>query len=203
MKPRSLARDLLKVGLAACLAVALLASYATFRVWAQGERDERRPVDAIVVLGAAQYDGRPSPLFKARLDHAVELYQAGIAPRLILTGGKADGDRTTEAASAAAYAIDRGVPAGAILLDEDSRTTLESIRAVGRLLRDNELEDAVFVSDRPHMLRVLRMAADNGIAAWGSPTSTSPIERDPARQIDATLHELGALAQYFLIGSTS
>ena len=203
MKPRSLARDLLKVGLAACLAVALLGSYATFRVWAQGERDEQRPVDAIVVLGAAQYDGRPSPLFKARLDHAVELYKAGVAPRLILTGGKADGDRTTEAASAAAYAIDRGVPASAILLDEASRTTLESIRAVGRLLRENELEDAVFVSDRPHMLRVLRMAADEGIAAWGSPTSTSPIERDPGRQIDATLHELGALAQYFLVGSAS
>ena len=203
MKPRSLARDLLKVGLAACLAVALLGSYATFRVWAQGERDEQRPVDAIVVLGAAQYDGRPSPLFKARLDHAVELYKAGVAPRLILTGGKADGDRTTEAASAAAYAIDRGVPASAILLDEDSRTTLESIHAIGRLLRDNELEDAVFVSDRPHMLRVLRMAADEGIKAWGSPTSTSPLERDPGRQIDATLHELGALAQYFLVGSAS
>jgi len=203
VKPRSFLRDLLKVGLLACIAIALVASYATFRVWAQGERDESRPADAIVVLGAAQYDGRPSPLFKARLDHAVELYEAGIAPRLILTGGKADGDRTTEAASAAAYAIDHGVPPDAILLDEDSRTTLESIRAVGRLLRANELEDAVFVSDRPHMLRVLRMAADDGIEAWGSPTSTSPIERDPGRQLDATLHELGALAQYFLIGSAS
>ncbi len=196
-------RDLSKVGLLACVAVALVGSYATFRVWSQGERDESRPADAIVVLGAAQYDGRPSPLFQARLDHAVELYEAGIAPRLILTGGKADGDRTTEAASAAAYAIDHGVPPAAILLDQQSRTTLESVRAVGRLLRANELEDAVFVSDRPHMLRVLRMAADNGIQAWGSPTSTSPLERDPVRQIDATLHELGALAQYFLSGSAS
>ena len=105
LKPRSLLRDLLKVGLLACLAIALVAGYATFRVWAQGERDERRPADAIVVMGAAQYDGRPSPLFAARLDHAVELYHAGIAPRLVLTGGKADGDRTTEAASARAYAI--------------------------------------------------------------------------------------------------
>jgi uncharacterized SAM-binding protein YcdF (DUF218 family) len=203
LKPRSLLRDLLKVGLLACLAIILVAGYATFRVWAQGERDDRRPVDAIVVLGAAQYDGRPSPLFRARLDHAVELYEAGIAPRLILTGGKASGDRTTEAASARAYAIDHGVPTDAILMDENSRTTLESIRAVGALLRANDLDDAVFVSDRPHMLRVLRMAADDGIEAWGSPTSTSPIERDPGRQIDATLHELGALAQYFLIGSAS
>ena len=181
----------------------LVAGYATFRVWTQGERDDRRPADAIVVLGAAQYDGRPSPLFRARLDHAVELYHAGIAPRLVLTGGKASGDRTTEAASARDYAILHGVPPEAILMDENSRTTLESIRAVGALLRANDLDDAVFVSDRPHMLRVLRMAADDGIEAWGSPTSTSPIERDPARQIDATLHELGALAQYFLIGSAS
>jgi uncharacterized SAM-binding protein YcdF (DUF218 family) len=201
--PRSPARDLLKVGLLALAAIVLIAGYATFRVWAQGERDDRRPADAIVVLGAAQYDGRPSPLFRARLDHAVELYEAGIAPRLVLTGGKANGDRTTEAASARAYAIDHGVPAGAILMDEKSRTTLESIRAVGDLLRANELGDAVFVSDRPHMLRVLRMAADDGIEAWGSPTATSPIERDLARQLDATIHELGALAQYFLVGSTS
>ncbi len=203
MKPRSLLRDLLTVGLLACLAIVLVAGYATFRVWTQGERDERRPADAIVVLGAAQYDGRPSPLFRARLDHAVELYRAGIAPRLVLTGGKASGDRTTEAASARDYAILHGVPPEAILMDENSRTTLESIRAVGALLRANDLDDAVFVSDRPHMLRVLRMAADDGIEAWGSPTATSPIERDPGRQIDATLHELGALAQYFLIGSAS
>jgi uncharacterized SAM-binding protein YcdF (DUF218 family) len=120
-----------------------------------------------------------------------------------VTGGKADGDRTTEAAAARAYAIDRGVPAEAILVEDRSRTTLESIRAVGDILRANELGSTVFVSDRPHMLRVLRMAADDGIEAWGSPTSTSPIERDPGRQIDATLHELGALAQYFLIGSAS
>ena len=90
LKPRSLLRDLLTVGLLACLAIVLVAGYATFRVWAQGERDDRRPADAIVVLGAAQYDGRPSPLFRARLDHAVELYHAGIAPRLVLTGGKAE-----------------------------------------------------------------------------------------------------------------
>ena len=203
MIPRSPLRDLVNVLLFAGLAIALLAGYATFRVWAHGERDDRRPADAIVVLGAAQYDGRPSPRFAARLDHAVGLYRAGIAPRLILTGGKATGDRTTEAASARAYAMRHGVPADAILMDEDSRTTLESIRAVGALLRGNALEDAVFVSDRPHMLRVLRMAADDGIEAWGSPTSTSPLERDAGGQIDATVHELAALAQYFLIGSAS
>ena len=193
-------RDLVVVVVVACLGVGVVAGYATFRIWAQGQRDERRPADAIVVMGAAQYDGRPSPLFAARLEHAVELFHAGIAQRLIVTGGKADGDRTTEAATARAYAIAHGVPAAAILGEDTSRTTLESIRAVGAVLRDHGLKDAVFVSDRPHMLRVLRMAADEGITAWGSPTATSPIEHDPPGQIDATLHELGALVQYFLVG---
>ena len=193
-------RDLVVVVVVACLGVGVVAGYATFRIWAQGQRDERRPADAIVVMGAAQYDGRPSPLFAARLEHAVELFHAGIAQRLIVTGGKADGDRTTEAATARAYAIAHGVPAAAILGEDASRTTLESIRAVGAVLRDHGLKDAVFVSDRPHMLRVLRMAADEGITAWGSPTATSPIEHDPPGQVDATLHELGALVQYFLVG---
>ena len=188
------------VAVVGCLGVAVVAGYATFRIWTQGQRDEQRPADAIVVMGAAQYNGRPSPLFAARLEHAVELFHAGVAKHLIVTGGKADGDRTTEAATARAYAIAHGVPADAILGEDASRTTLESIRAVGGLLREHGLKDAVFVSDRPHMLRVLRMAADEGITAWGSPTATSPIEHDPPGQIDATLHELGALAQYFLVG---
>jgi uncharacterized SAM-binding protein YcdF (DUF218 family) len=196
-------RDLLAVTVLACLGIALVTGYATYRVWAQGQRDDQRTADAIVVMGAAQYDGRPSPVFAARLDHAVELYRAGLAPRLIVTGGKADGDRTTEAATARAYALARGVPADAILVEDRSRTTFESIRAVAQVLRAHGLSDALFVSDRPHMLRVLRMAADDGITAWGSPTQTSPLEHDTAGRVDATLHELGALAQYFLVGGAS
>ena len=187
----------------ACLGLGLVAGYATYRVWDQGQRDDQRPAAAIVVMGAAQYNGRPSPVFAARLDHAIDLYKAGVAPRLVVTGGKAQGDRTTEAATARAYAIDRGVPDDAILVEDRSRTTLESIRSVGDLLRANGLDTAVFVSDRPHMLRVLRMAADAGITGWGSPTQTSPIETDPVSRADATVHELLALAQYFLVGRAS
>ena len=196
-------RDVVVIVALVVLGAAVLTGYATYRVWAQGQRDEQRPAAAIVVMGAAQYDGRPSPVFAARLEHAVELYRAGVAPRLIVTGGKQDGDRTTEAASARAYAIANGVPRGAILVEDKSRTTLESIRGVHALLRDEGLADAVFVSDRPHMLRVLRMAADEGITAYGSPTTTSPIEGDTAKGLDAVLHELGALAQYFLVGGAS
>jgi uncharacterized SAM-binding protein YcdF (DUF218 family) len=203
VRSRSVVRDVFVVLVGSCLAVAVVAGYATYRVWDQGQRDDRRGADAIVVMGAAQYDGRPSPLFAARLDHAVELYLAGVAPRLVVTGGKAEGDRTTEAASARAYALARGVPSDAILAEDQSRTTLESIHAVGEVLRARGLASAVFVSDRPHMLRVLRMAADDGITAWGSPTQTSPIEHDTLGRVDATIHELGALAQYFLVGSGS
>lgn len=201
MRERSVARDLGRVILLGCLGLAVIAGYATYRIWAQGQLDQERPADAIVVMGAAQYDGRPSPIFAARLDHAVSLYLAGVAPVLVMTGGKADGDRTTEAASGRAYAIARGVPPDAILTEDRSRTTQESIRSVSALLRKERLASAVFVSDRPHMLRVLRMARDEGVDAWGSPTTTSPIENDTVGRMDATIHELGALAGYFLAGT--
>lgn len=173
-----------------------IAGYTTYRIWDQAGRDERRPVDAIVVMGAAQYDGRPSPVFAARIDHAIDLFHEGIAPRLIVTGGKQEGDRTTEAAAAQAYAIAHGVPPSAILAEDASRTTLESIRGVAAVMADEDLHSAVFVSDPTHMFRVLRMASDAGITGYGSPTRTSPIERDLAAKVDATVHELGALALY-------
>jgi uncharacterized SAM-binding protein YcdF (DUF218 family) len=195
---RALARLILLVA-----AVGLvLAGYAAYRIWDQGNRDEQRSADAIVVMGAAQYDGRPSPLFAARLDHAIDLFHAGIATRLIVTGGKQEGDRTTEAASARAYAVGQGVPDEAILAEDQSRTTLQSIRGVAALMRDERLTTAVFVSDPSHMLRVLRMASDEGIEAYGSPTRTSPLERDPVRGVDAIVHELGALAIYFVSGES-
>jgi uncharacterized SAM-binding protein YcdF (DUF218 family) len=187
------------IGLVGLVAVG---GYAAFRIWDQAGRDERRAADAIVVMGAAQYDGRPSPLFAARLDHAIDLYHEGVAPRLIVTGGKREGDRTTEAASAREYMLRHDVPENAILAEDTSRTTLQSIRGVEALMKGSGLHSAVFVSDPTHMLRVLRMASDVGIDAYGSPTRTSPLERDAAGRIDATVHELGALGVYFLTGES-
>jgi uncharacterized SAM-binding protein YcdF (DUF218 family) len=200
--PRTLTRDLLRLAAIGVVGGILITAYATWRIIAQGDRDDARPADAIVVMGAAQYDGRPSPVFQARLDHAIELYHAGIAPSLVVTGGKRAGDRTTEAETARRYAIAHGVPANAILVEDEARTTFESIRAVGRVLRDADLRTAVFVSDRQHMLRVLRMARDAGVDGWGSPTATSPLEHDAMARIDATIHELGALAVYFVTGES-
>ena len=182
------------------IAAVAITGYVTFRISEQGDRDERRPADAIVVIGAAQYDGRPSPVFAARIDHAIDLFHDGIAPTLIVTGGKQAGDRTTEAAAARAYAEARGVPRDAILVEDESRTTRESIRGVASLMDEHDLTTAVFVSDPTHMLRVLRMASDVGITGFGSPTATSPVERDPMARLDAVVHELGALAVYFIEG---
>ena len=195
-------RALARLVIAGLIAGIAIGGFTAYRIWDQGNRDERPPADAIVVMGAAQYDGRPSPVFAARLDHAIELFHAGIAPRLIVTGGKREGDRTTEAASARIYAVQHDVPDEAILTEDTSRTTLQSIRGVDGIMQDEGLGSAVFVSDPSHMLRVLRMASDEGITAYGSPTRTSPQERDVLRRLDAIVHELGALAVYFVSGES-
>ncbi len=199
--PRSLSattrlRDLILIVLAAVLGLGGLAAYATFRIWQQGGSDEQRPSDAIVVLGAAQFNGRPSPVFAARLDHAIELFKQGTAPLLVVTGGKAEGDWTTEAAAASQYAIGHGVPADRILMEDRGRTTLESLDGVADLFREHGLHSAVFVSDPTHMLRVLMIARDLGIVSWGSATPTSLLEADMAGRLGATIHELGGIALY-------
>ncbi len=193
-------RDLGRLVLAGLAVAVAVVGYGAFRIWDQGRIDERRPAGALVVLGAAQYDGRPSPVFAARLDHAVAEFLTGDYRYLVVTGGKAEGDRTTEAAVARAYAVERGVPSDRILVEDQGRTTLGSMEAVARILRDQRIGDAVFVSDPTHMLRVLRMADDLGLEAWGSPTSTSPVAADPSRLAAAYVHELGALALYLTVG---
>ncbi|MBA2756587.1 MAG: YdcF family protein [Chloroflexi bacterium] len=194
-------QDLRRIGVLGGLAVVLILGYMTIRVWDEGWKVDSRPADAIVIMGAAQYDGRPSPLFMARLDHALALFEAGRAPRLIVTGGKAAGDRTTEAAAAREYLVRHGVDDAVILAEDQSRTTETSIWAVAGLMRELRLSSALIVSDRPHMLRVLRMAGDAGIDGRGSPTPSSPLERDMLVRIDALAHEVGGLAAYFVLGA--
>ena len=147
------------------------------------------------------YNGRPSAVLAARLDHAIALYKAGYAPYLVVTGGKLPGDNYTEAATEAKYATNRQVPASAILAETTGSTTLESIQNVRALFDQHGLHTALFVSDRTHMLRVLRLAADQGIEAWGSPSTTSPADTDAQMHFNALVHELGALGQYTFLQS--
>jgi uncharacterized SAM-binding protein YcdF (DUF218 family) len=191
------ARTFLQLVVVALAGFLLLIVYAIYRITAQGGVDEARPADAIVVLGAAQYSGQPSGVFEARLQHAVDLWKQGLAPYLIVTGGKLPADITTEAATARAFAIAHGVPRDAILGEDHGRDTLESLDGVAAILRTRELHSVVFVSDRTHMLRVLRMASDMGITAWGSPTPTSPTDLDPDRRWRSIAHELAGLAAYY------
>lgn len=165
---------LVKLGLfmIACWAL----SVASIHLW--GRRNEARKSDAIVVLGAAQYDGRPSPVLKARLDHAVRLYERGVAPMLIMTGGTAPGDTVSEAVVSRRYAIRQGVPPAAILTERGGMTTLESMRAVSRLMRGQNMQTAVLVSDPFHMLRLKLLSRRVGFTGYTSPTRTSPISRN-------------------------
>jgi uncharacterized SAM-binding protein YcdF (DUF218 family) len=195
-------RNLVRLLLAAIVSALLVAGWTTYRIWDVGNHDDRPAADAIVVLGAAQYNGRPSAILKARLEQAIDLYQDGVARFVIVTGGKADGDLTTEAASARTFAIGRGVPATAILTEDRGRTTLESLHGAALILHDRGLQTAVFVSDRTHMLRVLRIAQDEGITAFGSPTATSPSDSTVDDRFRSTVHELGALTLYFVTGDT-
>jgi uncharacterized SAM-binding protein YcdF (DUF218 family) len=192
-------RDLLLVALAFALGICALTAYTTFRIWQVGQGDGRRHVDAIVVMGAAQYNGRPSGALAARLDHAIELYKEGDAPYLITTGGNLPGDLTTEAETGRRYAIARGVPASAILMENTGRDTLESIEHVRAIFDARDLHTALFVSDRSHMLRVLRLAQDQDIEAWASPTETSPDDIDGNLIYNSMVHELGAMGLYVFI----
>lgn len=195
-------RALIRLVAATTVGLVLVGAYGAFRIWSQGFQDERRPAGAVVVLGAAEYNGRPSPIYESRLQHAVDLFKTGDYRYLFVTGGKQPGDRTTEAAVGRQFAIDQGVPADRILMENQGRNTLESLDAVRSTLAARSIHDAVFVSDRSHMLRVLRIAADLGITAYGSPTPNSPGDTDPVHVVEITFHELGGLAVYFISGQS-
>jgi uncharacterized SAM-binding protein YcdF (DUF218 family) len=157
------------VGLAAAWLIALGA------VIAWGSRDRAKPSDAIVVLGAAQYWGKPSPVLRARLDHAIELWRRGIAPRVVLTGGVGVGDTTSEAAVSRKYVLSQGLPDSVILLEASGRTTRESLRSVATMLQSRGYQRVVLVSDPFHMLRLDILARRFGLVPYTSPTRTSPI----------------------------
>lgn len=158
-------------------ALALVAAWliALGAVVAWGSRDKARPSDAIVVLGAAQYWGRPSPVLRARLDHAVALWRRRMAPRVVLTGGVGVGDTTSEAAVSRKYVIGQGIPDSAILLETTGRTTQESLRSVAGMLHSRNEERVILVSDPFHMLRLDILARRFGLVPYTSPTRTSPI----------------------------
>jgi uncharacterized SAM-binding protein YcdF (DUF218 family) len=169
---RSLPRIVAAYAVLAALA-AWVVSFLAVVAW--GARDMARPADAIVVLGAAQYAGRPSPVLKARLDHALKLFKKGMARRLVLTGGRGVGDTISEAAVGRRYAIKAGIADSVILLENEGRTTEASVAAVADIMKKAELHRAILVSDPFHMLRLQILSKRYGVESVTSPTRTSPI----------------------------
>jgi len=161
------------VGVVGALVVYYLVSLV--QVVQAGRSDSAEPVDAIVVLGAAQYDGRPSPQLEARLDHAYTLYDEGVAPIVMVTGGKLPDDRFTEAEASRRYLVDRGVPESAIMMETTGATTYESLESASVVLLGQGLDDVVLVSDPFHLKRSDLIADGLGLDARVSATPTSVV----------------------------
>lgn len=167
--PRRRLRWLLRLALLLALWLAGVASWIVY----VGNRDQAGPADAIVVLGAAAYDTRPSPVFTERIRHGIDLYERGYAPVLVFTGGYGDGARYSESQVARTYALRAGVPDDAILIETLSRTTRQNLSRSRDLLSDHGLQRVIVVSDPLHMARALRLSRELGIDAVGSPTPSS------------------------------
>jgi uncharacterized SAM-binding protein YcdF (DUF218 family) len=154
------------------LLVLWVAGVAGYIVWI-GERDQAGPADVIIVLGAAAYDARPSPVFEERIRHGIDLYQRGLARHVIFTGGFGEGARFSESQVARRYALRHGVPARAILIEIASRTTWQNLQQAAALMKARGFKRAIIVSDPLHMARALRLSRELGIDALGSSTPTS------------------------------
>lgn len=168
------------------------------QVWSTGKSDQGRPVDAIVVLGAAQYDGEPSPQLAARLDHVAELWPRELAPVVVTTGGGRPGDRFTEAQASASYLAERGVPESAILLENAGSTTFESMENVAAELEQRGLDRVLIVTDPYHALRSRLIAEEAGLEAYVSPTTTSVVTGGTA--LKRELREAGGVMLGRVIG---
>jgi len=162
--------------------------YAAIR--RQAADDEARPADAIVVFGAAEYNGTPSPVLKARLDHAQELDDRSLAPVIMTTGGSGGDPHFTEGGVARDYLIQQGVAEEKILSETRSDTTYESVRAVAQILKERHARTCIAVSDGFHLYRIKLMFRAQGITAFASPAPDSPIEDDPTLRTLYSLREM-------------
>ena len=189
---RWLARGLLG-GLAAVL---LVVGGTAFRVWQYGRIDDRSHADVILVLGAAEYNGKPSPILQARLDHAAALFKEGVADQIVTVGGRKPGDQYTEAEASDFYLAGNGVPATRILAVNSGNDTLNSMRAAAAVIQEHGWSTAVLVSDPWHMYRSETMARNSGIDAWTSPTHSGPAVQTRQTQFEYIARETAAMLYY-------
>jgi uncharacterized SAM-binding protein YcdF (DUF218 family) len=160
----------------AATALVVYIAYLSVRIERQSTIDEARKSDLILVLGAAEYRGRPSPVLRARLDHALELYQQGLAPRIMTTGGAGGDPVFTEGGVGRAYLIGRGVPSESIVMENESESTVESLAMAGEIMQRMELRSVIVVSDGYHIYRVKKMLQNRGLQVYGSPRKEAHVE---------------------------
>ena len=191
-----------RVVAAAVLAFVLLVGSTAAAIWWTARQDQRPQSDAIVVLGSAQYNGRPSSIFQARLEHALTLYRQGVAPMVVTVGGKKSGDQFTEAEAGRDYLNKNGVPSKALLAVPVGVDTLQSMQAAADTFRQHGWHTAVLVSDPWHVMRAVRMADDAGIQAVGSPTRQGPAVQTRQTQFFYILRETAAYLLYRATGKS-
>ena len=182
---------------AVVLLVLLVVGGTAASIWWTARQADHPTSDAIIVLGAAQFDGKPSSVFKARLQHARALYEQGVAPRVITVGAGAPGDRTTEAEAGAAFLTERDVVAMAV---PEGRNTLQSLEAARAYMAEKGWDSAVLVTDPWHSLRSRTMARDQGIDAQTSPTRAGPSVRTRGTQARYIARETAAYLYYRVLG---
>jgi uncharacterized SAM-binding protein YcdF (DUF218 family) len=187
---------------AAVLAVLLLVASTSLGIWWKARQDSRPASDAIVVLGSAQYNGVPSSIFEARLEHALALYEDGVAPVIVTVGGKAAGDAFAEAEAGRDYLAQAGIPGDALLAVPEGVDTLESMRVVSAAFTERGWSSAVLVTDPWHAMRAERMAADAGITAESSPTRQGPAVQTRVTQFRYILRETAAYLLYRATGES-
>ncbi|MDP5183636.1 YdcF family protein [Blastococcus sp. BMG 814] len=193
---------LARVAGAGVLAAVLFVASTALAIWWTARQDARPQSDAIVVLGSAQYNGVPSSIFEARLEHALALYEQGVAPVIVTVGGKAAGDQFTEAEAGRDYLAAAGVPAEALLAVPEGVDTLQSMRVVGAAFDERGWERAVLVTDPWHAMRAERMAEDAGMEAESSPTRQGPAVQTRATQFRYILRETAAYLLYRVTGES-
>jgi uncharacterized SAM-binding protein YcdF (DUF218 family) len=180
------------VVLTTILAGVLLVGSLVVAIYMQARSDESGQVDAIVVLGSAQYNGRPSPVLKARLDRALQAYEDGLAPYIVVTGGKAEGDVYTEAEAGFNYLLDQGVPDTAVLFETHGQNTWESMQGVAVVLEREGLTRVLLVSDGFHLFRAKLMANELGLSSTAVASSESPIRKNSFDEFFYVLREAAA-----------
>ncbi|MBX6341001.1 MAG: YdcF family protein [Thermomicrobiaceae bacterium] len=200
---RSPLRSLLRVVAFAVVATIALAALAlgllALAIYWDARHDETAPADAIIVLGTAQWNGRPSTTLRARLDHALELYRQGYAPLIVLTGGVGTGDTYSEAEVGRDYLREQGVPDTALLAVPAGRTSYQSLAEARNALAARAMRRVLLVSDPFHMFRVKRMASDLGLSPLASPTQTSPIRKGSELEYRYMARELAAYLAYIFV----